>query len=229
MKNASVVLLSGGLDSAVNLFAAMRETTVRLAITFNYGQKAAQKEIEAARSLIEEFNIEHKVIDLPWFKGLGNSALNHNKVNIPTGKNVSIDNLATSKTTAKAVWVPNRNGLFLNVAACYAESYKCNLIIPGFNREEAITFPDNSLDFIRATRKAFSFSTANHVDVQCYTVAMGKIEIVELGRKLNVPFHKMWPCYQDGDEWCGVCESCQRAKRAFKAAKEDISDMFAKY
>lgn len=226
MKSSSVVLLSAGLDSSVNLYAAMQETMVSAAITFDYGQKAARKEIQCAQKLCAANKIDHVVIDLPWFKKLGSSALNHDSRQIPTGRHVAIDNAATSQASAKAVWVPNRNGLFLNIAACFAESLQAELVVPGFNREEAITFPDNSLDFIRATRKAFTYSTATKVDVQCYTIAMSKPEIVDLGKKLKVPFHDIWPCYFDHDKWCGVCESCQRAKRAFKYAAVDVGHMF---
>ncbi len=228
MKNVSVVLLSGGLDSAVNLYAAMQETVVSLAITFDYGQKAAAKEIQAAKTLCDGQHIEHMVIDLPWFKKLGHSALNQDSRNIPIGRKVSIDSIDVSHVTAKAVWVPNRNGLFLNIAACFAESRSADVLVPGFNREEAVTFPDNSLDFIRATRKSFTYSTANKVDVQCYTINMSKPEIVDLGRKLRVPFEHIWPCYFDHEKWCGECESCQRAKRAFSMAKVDMSKMFLK-
>ncbi len=102
------------------------------------------------------------------------------------------------------------------------------MIVPGFNREEAVTFPDNSLDFIRATRKAFAYSTASKVDVQCYTINMSKTEIVDLGRKLQVPFNNIWPCYFNYDKWCGECESCLRAKRAFQLTKVDVSQLFLK-
>ena len=228
MKSGAIVLLSGGLDSTVNFYAALKESNVKLALTFDYGQKAAAREIESAESLAKETGVRHLVIDLPWFKSLGSSALNHDSKNIPRGKNISLDNVDVSNMTARAVWVPNRNGLFLNIAACYAESLKAEVVVPGFNREEAVTFPDNSLDFIRSVRKSFSFSTANHVDVQCYTIAMSKVEIVELGKKLQVPFEKIWPCYFDHEKWCGECESCQRAKRAFKLAKVKLPEKFEK-
>jgi 7-cyano-7-deazaguanine synthase len=228
MKNSSVVLLSGGLDSTVNLYAAKASGSVRLALTFDYGQKAAQKEIAAAKEITKECGVELKVIELPWFKSLGQSALNHADRQIPTGKNVAIDNVNISHATAKAVWVPNRNGLFLNIAACFAESLSAEIIVPGFNREEAVTFPDNSLDFIRSARKTFSYSTANKIDVQCYTISMGKTEIVELGKQLRVPFQKIWPCYQDLEKWCGVCESCQRSKRAFQVARVDLAGLYLK-
>lgn len=228
-KKDSVVLLSAGLDSTVNLYAALNDTNVLLALTFNYGQKAAAKEIACAKKLADDNKIKHQVIDLPWLKDLGQSSLTHDNVTVPLGKNVVIDNERVSEATAKAVWVPNRNGVFLNVAASFAESLKAQVIVPGFNREEAATFPDNSLDYIRSMRKSFSFSTANKVDIQCYTIAMSKIEIVDLGKKLLVPFEKIWPCYLAKELWCGECESCKRSKRAFLAARLDFKHLFEKY
>lgn len=228
-KKASVVLLSAGLDSTVNFYAALNETDVALALTFNYGQKAAAKEIACAKRLADENKVQHLVVDLPWLKELGSSSLTHDKASVPVGRAVIIDNERASAATAKAVWVPNRNGVFLNIAASFAESISAQAIVPGFNREEAATFPDNSLDYIRAMRKSFSFSTANKVDIQCYTIAMSKIEIVDLGKKLLVPFEKIWPCYQAKDKWCGECESCKRSKRAFLAGRLDLKSLFEKY
>lgn len=228
MRKSSVVLLSAGLDSSVNFYAALQETGVKLALTFNYGQRSAEKEIAAAAELASINQVRHTVVDLPWYKDLGSSALTNSSKVIPVGKRVGIDNEVLSASSAKAVWAPNRNGLFLNIAASFAESLKADLIIPGFNREEAATFPDNSLDFIRIVRKALVFSTASAVDIQCYTIAMSKLEIVELGKKLQVPFEKTWPCYFAKEIWCGECESCQRAKRAYKLAKVDIKSMFEK-
>jgi 7-cyano-7-deazaguanine synthase len=225
-KKDSVILLSAGLDSSVNLYAALQETNVKLAITFNYGQKAASKEIACAKHLADINNVPHVVVDMLWLKDLGQSSLTQEKISVPTGQRVSIDNKQVSETSAKSVWVPNRNGVFLNIAASFAESLKAEVIVPGFNREEAVTFPDNSLDFIRAVRKSFIYSTAIQVDVQCYTITMSKPEIVDLGLKLKVPFEKIWPCYQAGDKWCGQCESCMRAKRAFSVARVDMKAHF---
>lgn len=227
MKNKAIILLSAGLDSTVNLFAALRELDVELAITFNYGQRAAHKEIEKSKILASAAGVNHIVVDLPWLKPLGKSALTQNDGVIPKGRQIAMDNLSTSEKTARAVWIPNRNGVFLNIAASFAESLKAKYIVPGFNAEEASTFPDNSFDFIRATRKSLSFSTANQVEVKCYTISMTKPDIAKLGLDLQVPFQNIWPCYMDGDKWCGQCESCQRAKRAFKISRVDALGYFA--
>lgn len=227
MKDKAVILLSAGLDSSVNFFAALRDFEVPLAITFNYGQRAALKEIEKSKVLANAKNIPHIVVDLPWLKPLGKSALTHENGIIPKGRQIAMDNLTTSEKTARAVWVPNRNGVFLNVAASFAESLKAKYIVPGFNAEEASTFPDNSFDFIRATRKSLSFSTANQVEVKCYTISMTKPDIAKLGADLQLPFKDIWPCYLSEDRWCGQCESCQRAKRAFKLSRIDALQHFA--
>ena len=228
MIEKAVVLLSAGLDSSVNFLAALREYEVALALTFNYGQKAVAKEVEKSKKLAKLKGIPHKVVDLPWLKDLGSSGLTNDKGVIPMGRQVSIDNMKVSGVSAKAVWIPNRNGVFLNIAASFAESLKAKYIIPGFNVEEAATFPDNSFDFIRATRKSLSFSTANQVEVKCYTINMTKPDIAKLGMDLQLPFADIWPCYQNLDQWCGQCESCQRAKRAFKIARVDALGYFLK-
>lgn len=226
MMEKTVILLSAGLDSTVNFYEALHRTEVMLAITFDYGQRAAKQEIARAKAIAELNHVKHMVIELPWLKLLGNSALTNSSNEIPQGNSVSIDDKAASTKSAKAVWIPNRNGLFLNIAATFAESLQATTVIPGFNAEEAETFPDNSFDFIRAVRKAFSFSTANQINVQCYTITMTKPQIVKMGQKLMVPFHMTWPCYLDQDKWCGQCESCKRAKRAFQEAGVTVVGSF---
>lgn len=222
----SVVCLSAGLDSTVNLYAAHKTSEVIQAITFDYGQKAAAKEVSCSAAIAAKLNIPHKVIELPWLKDLGESSLTSNKQQIPIGDEVSLNNHKKSLATAKAVWVPNRNGIFLNIAAGIAESLKADFVIPGFNIEEASTFPDNSEGFMKSLDLAFSFSTANKVRVHSYTVALSKGEIVSAGKSLAVPFEMIWPCYFAKSKWCGECESCQRAKRAFSLNQISVDRLF---
>lgn len=222
----SVVLLSAGMDSAVNLYAAAQKGQVLLALTFNYGQKAAAQEMKKAQALAQSLDIPHKVLDLSFFKDFGRSSLIVEKMEIPSGSQVQMDDLQQSQKTAQSVWVPNRNGIFLNIAAGFAEALEADCIVPGFNKEEAATFPDNSSDFMLASTKAFSFSTNNKVQVQCFTTALDKTQIVKMGKELDLDFSKIWPCYHSFQKWCGQCESCQRSRRAFKANNIESKDWF---
>jgi 7-cyano-7-deazaguanine synthase len=125
---------------------------------------------------------------------------------------------ARARRTAKAVWVPNRNGIFLNMAAAIAEVRNARWVITGFDREEAATFPDNSVAYIQAATRAFAYSTANHVRVRSFVSRLDKTQIVKKGIRLEVPFDMLWSCYLGGREPCGACESCMRSLRAFRRA-----------
>ncbi|MBC86806.1 MAG: 7-cyano-7-deazaguanine synthase QueC [Bdellovibrionaceae bacterium] len=212
-----VVLLSGGLDSTVNLYVAHRGGEVLLALTANYGQRAFKKEAEAAQVFARDLGVPHKIIDLSWFKDFTNTSLVNADSDVPTGSDVSIDDMAVSGKTAERVWVPNRNGILLNIAAGFAEGLGAHAVVPGFNIEEAATFPDNSSDYMEALDRSFFFSTSSHVKVQCFTDQLNKTEIVKLGRELKIDLDQIWSCYFDQDTRCGECESCQRFERAVKA------------
>lgn len=213
----AVVLLSSGLDSTVNLYEAAKVGEVVLAVTFDYGQRAAIKEIEYSGKLTKELGIPHKVVVLDFFKDFGTSSLVDTSKKLPLNDDVSIDDLKVSQESAKSVWVPNRNGIFLNIAAGFAEALKADLVIPGFNLEEAATFPDNTQGFLDQLTQSFFFSTSNKVKAKCYTTHLNKTEIVKRGISLGVNFKNVWPCYQALAKPCGSCESCKRAKRAFEA------------
>lgn len=213
----AIVLLSGGMDSTVNLYEAKLLGEVKLCLTFDYGQRAAKKEALAAQRISHLLGLPHKLISLPFFEDYGQSSLIDKSINLPLEKAVQIDDLAISQKTAKSVWVPNRNGIFLNIAAGFAEALGAEVIVPGFNREEATTFPDNSEEFMKATTNSLKLSTANHVRVLCPTVNLDKSEIVKRGQQLGVDWSLIWPCYQALENWCGQCESCLRAKRAFSS------------
>jgi 7-cyano-7-deazaguanine synthase len=201
-----VAILSGGLDSTVSLAAAVREMDVTLALTFDYGQRAARREREASARIARRYGIPHRVVRIPWLAPLTRTALVNRRARLPRE--------GMSARSARAVWVPNRNGVFIEIAAAHAESRGARRLVTGFNREEAATFPDNSPGYVRAVNRALSFSTANGVRVVSFTAGLDKRGIARLGRRLGAPLDLIWPCYEGGRRWCGTCESCRRCLRA---------------
>lgn len=220
MKARSVVLLSGGLDSAANLAFAVERDEVALAVTADYGQRAAAREIAAARALCGYYGTEHRVLELPWLGGLGGSALTDPSVRLPHPEPSKLDDARRAAETARAVWVPNRNGVLIAAAAALADRLRAERVVVGFNREEAATFPDNSQAFLDAMSAALRYSTANGVTVHSYTSGWVKREIVGALRDLtrSFPFERVWSCYEGGPSPCGACESCRRFARAMEEA-----------
>lgn len=212
----SILVLSGGLDSSVSSHLAREVTLPVLALTFDYGQRAAAREQQASRKIAERLGVRHRVIKLPWLEEVTQSGLVNRTQPLPHLTATDLDNLDKGRASARAVWVPNRNGVFLNVAASFAESLGAELLVTGFNKEEAATFPDNSVSFVQAANGFFHFSTLNHVKVISYTAKMTKREIVAKGRELKIPFEEIWSCYEGGPSPCQVCESCLRLARALE-------------
>lgn len=222
MKPTALLLLSGGMDSSINLAIARDKLDIKLAITFDYGQKALKNEIKSSQDLAQHYGIEHRIVELPFFNFLGSSSLINKNLSLPSHTETTLDDKDLSKKSAESVWVPNRNGIFINVAAGIAEEEKIQTLIVGFNKEEASTFPDNSAEFLNAANLALKFSTQNKVELICFTLGMDKTQMAKAVKNLNFPWHLIWSCYQSGNTPCGVCESCQRQNRAKKNAEIDL-------
>ena len=207
MKNA-IILLSGGLDSLVVLGYPQKKYQINLALTFDYGQKSAKQEIIASRRLCEYYNVEHKVITLEWLKDITHSAL-VSESSIPT------HNLGTY-SSAKAVWVPNRNGLFLNIAASYADAYEFDYILFGANKNESTTFPDNTEEFRCQISETFKTSTLQQPVVLAPLINYTKNDIVKIAIENGMPLQFVRSCYGSGDKHCGKCESCMHLLNALR-------------
>lgn len=211
-----IVLLSGGLDSVANLALAKADGTPVLALTADYGQKAAKQEIFAAKKFSEWAGVPHQVVDLTWLGRLGGSGLTVSAAEIPALSETDLNVSRVTVSTAAAVWVPNRNGVLINVAAAYADRMNVRDVVVGFNREEAETFPDNSEAFMDRATQALELSTRAGVRVVSYTAKLDKTEIVRLLQRRfpHFPVDWIWSCYRGEEKACGTCESCRRLARA---------------
>ncbi|MEN6349632.1 MAG: 7-cyano-7-deazaguanine synthase QueC [Syntrophomonas sp.] len=196
----AVALLSGGLDSTVSMLLVREEAEVILALTIDYGQRAALREIEYSRDICREYGIAHRVIELPFMKEFSSGLMEE------------------SGLAVNQPWVPNRNGLFLNLAAGFAEDRGAGLVICGFNREEGIDFPDNSREYVSCVNEALAFSTKNGVKVTSMVQGMDKVEIYQAAARLGLKADRMWSCYLGGGQPCNTCPSCLRNMEALKKA-----------
>jgi 7-cyano-7-deazaguanine synthase len=199
----------------------LQQMEIKMALIFNYGQRSVKREIQNAVKVCENLGIEYNVLDITWMKGITNTSLVNTDAEVPSLSMDEISDDADPSITiesAKAVWVPNRNGILINIAAAFAESMSCDYVIVGFNKEEAVTFPDNSGEFIAAIDDSLSYSTQNGVKVYAPLIGMDKKEIVAKAMELKAPLEYSWSCYHGADVPCGECESCTRRRRAFEAA-----------
>ncbi|MDK2892316.1 7-cyano-7-deazaguanine synthase QueC [Methanohalophilus sp.] len=210
-----ICLLSSGLDSVAALAIAKKKMDIALALTFDYGQRSAAIEKSFSKKICDHYNIIHKTIQLGWLEAITTTSLVNKEKSLPEPSTKDLFSETATKTAA-SVWVPNRNGLMLNIAACFAETMDCEFIIVGFNAEEAATFPDNSPKFVDAANLFFTYSTLKGVKVYAPLLGMDKESIVKTSLENDAPLKWSWSCYASGPDPCGVCESCKRRSLAFE-------------
>lgn len=220
MKKA-ISVLSGGLDCTVATSVYAEEYEIH-AITFDYGQKAFKKELEAAKEICKKMNWTHEVIKLDWLSKISNSSLNTSE-EIPEVSAEDLDDIEKSSESAGSVWVPARNMVFTSIAVSYAESIGAEIIIVGWDAEEAATFPDNSKEFLQTFNELISVGSPENIKIEAPAIDLNKEEIVKLGIEVGAPMELSYSCYKGTDKQCGICESCMRRKRAFE--KLNIKDL----
>lgn len=218
-----VVLLSGGLDSAVCLAAAAAEGRECHALSFDYGQRH-RIELEAARRIAHHAGVTHKVINLD-LRAVGGSALTGD-VDVPK------DNLPSSDDSIPVTYVPARNLTFLSLALGYAETLGARELWIGVNAVDYSGYPDCRPEFIRAFEHAANLGTRDgtaHASsprapwflVRMPLVDLSKPDIIRLGARLNVDFGATHSCYDpQGTSFaaCGHCDSCLIRARGFADA-----------
>jgi 7-cyano-7-deazaguanine synthase len=203
LKPTSVALVSGGLDSLVSLARAVRERDVRLVLFLDYGQRARESERVSSMSAANYYGRPFEEVDIRWLEALS-----------PSGMQATGVEGEDDLRTLDQVWVPNRNGVFISIAAAYAERYGCDTVVTGFNREEAEEFPDNSQDYVDRVNLGLALSTRNRVRVESFTIELDKRAIIRLGLELKAPLSIVWSCYRSGERMCGRCASCARLRGA---------------
>jgi 7-cyano-7-deazaguanine synthase len=210
----SIVLLSSGLDSTVAFKEAFDKCDEVFCVTFDYGQRAREKEISFARKICEQYKVGHIVINLPWYSKF-RGALTGGGL-LPKISGEELDDEKITRQTAQQVWVPARNVVFLSIGAALAENYRYDLIVTGFDAEEAATFPDNTPEFVESFNEMLKFGTLTKTSVFAPLISMSKADIVKRGLEIGAPLEWSWSCYEGTGKPCGICESCLRRKRAFK-------------
>ena len=207
-RGSAVAMVSGGLDSLVALALAQRDLDIRLVLYFDYGHRARESERASAMAAANFYGLEFREVDLRWLGGLS-----------PRGMRAGGD--ASALASVDDVWIPNRNGIFVSVAAAFAESYGCDVVVCGFNREEAAEFPDNSAEFVQRATAALQLSTRNGVALRSDTLGMDKREILRAGADAGAPLSIVWSCYHSGQRMCGRCASCLRLQAALASLPDD--------
>lgn len=213
MLDRAVVLVSGGMDSAITLALAESAGRECYALSFDYGQRH-RVELTAARTISDRIGAkEWKLIsfDLGEF---GGSALTDVNIPVPLEASQGIP----------ITYVPARNSVFLSFALGWAEVLSAKYIYIGVNAVDYSGYPDCRPEYIAAFEKMAGFATksaveGNPVKIVAPLIALSKSEIIRKGLELGIDFSLTVSCYQPDSDGCacGLCDSCRIRMIAFQS------------
>lgn len=206
-----IAIVSGGMDSVTMLHYLVKRMKKHPAVlTFSYGQKHS-KEMTCAKYQAEVLGCEkHQVIDLTFLaEAFESSAL--------VGKSVAIPNIDAVKGDPQPpTYVPNRNMVFISVAAAFAETLQVQAIAYGAQAHDMYGYWDTTPEFLEKINSLLSLNRKKQIEVMAPLVNYSKAKVLKLGLELGVDFSNTWSCYQGEDLACGKCPTCAERLAAFQ-------------
>lgn len=199
-----IVLLSGGIDSAVCLAKAYDESRTKeiVAISIDYGQ-GYSRELDNARSIAKFYGIKHI------------------EINISLGQILEARKIELSQriktTEADYNYIPFRNMICFSIACAYAQAHGFVRIFHGGNADDI--YPDNKYPFITSFNQTVK-EMVSHIRIETPLQDKKKTDIIALGIALKSPLNLTRTCYLNGKKSCGKCQSCKKRLKAFKILGE---------
>ncbi len=218
----AVILLSGGMDSAVVLALAREQGFAAHALSVSYGQRHTSELDAAARVARALGAVAHKTVQVD-LRSIGGSALTDD-IDVPLDSDQH-----PGGPDIPVTYVPARNTIMLSVALGWAEVLGSADLFCGVNAVDYSGYPDCRPEFITAFETLANVATKAGVEgagfrVHAPLLHMSKAQIVREGLRLGVDFAQTVSCYQADPEGraCGHCDACRLRAEGFDAA--GISD-----
>lgn len=214
MKELAVVLLSGGMDSALCLGIADQANYELAALHLNYGQRTQSKELECYHRLCDHYNVQYRlIVDVNHLSAIGGSSLTDSKIEVSKGTDTVPDEIPNS-------YVPFRNANILAIAVSWAEVIGAKALFIGATQVDFSGYPDCREEFFAAFQQVINFGTKPDTQIEIKTpiINYSKSEIVKKAVEINVPLKHTWSCYKSDDKACGECDSCLLRLKGFELA-----------
>lgn len=219
VSNPAVVLVSGGMDSAVVLAMAREQGFAVHALSVRYGQRHPS-ELDAAARVAQALGaVAHKIVAVD-LRSIGGSALTDSDIAVPEDSDGHVIGVDIPVT-----YVPARNTIMLSLALGWAEVVGSADLFCGVNAVDYSGYPDCRPEFIEAFERLANIATRAGVEgagfrVHAPLLRMSKADIVREGLRLGVDFASTVSCYQADAEGraCGHCDACRLRADGFAAA-----------
>lgn len=226
MKNvneeATLLVLSGGLDSFVLAHKLSKERRKFRALYLNFGKIVSKKEIAAVKSLSLSLHFPLEIINL--------AGLSEMQLGFVPSEFVDRDeaDIKEEPTIGDIVYVSGFQ-MLLGIAAYYAQLTGHTSMTLGIIKEQFDKYPKLEKVFM-----SFSdVTTLLNPDLPKFAIELpfknhSKADVVKLGDGLSSKLANSWSCVFGEKVHCGKCSQCLSRKKAFKVAKIKDSTSYLK-
>ncbi len=199
----ALVVFSGGQDSTTCLFWAKKHFKKVYALSFVYGQKH-QQEVEIARTIAREADVEFEAMDVSFIGHLGRNSL--------TDPTMVMDQEKPADSCPNT-FVPGRNLFFLSIAAVYARERGINHLVTGVSQTDFSGYPDCRDNFIKSLTVTLNLAMEEQFVIHTPLMWIDKCQTWALADELGVldlVRQRTLTCYNGvpGDG-CGHCPACK--------------------
>lgn len=214
----SIVLFSGGIDSTTALYWALDRYEKVTALTFDYGQRHSI-EIQMAEKIVRKLGVPQKMLAVD-LQQIGGSSLTDAHIPLPQYENVD-----KIEEGLPLTYVPFRNGIFLAMAAAWADVEGIREIICGFHVMDSPNYPDTRDSFVKSMEEAVNQGTGfspeqDRLQILVPFVRMKKSEIIREGLSLGADYSYSVSCYAGSEVPCQKCSACILRQKAWEEVGE---------
>ena len=208
----TLVLLSGGIDSAVMLAQVIKwGYTPVAALAVDYGQQHAV-ELAAAEDIARHYDVPLEIFEVKLPVSSDSSSILFGSQHNP------------QDSEAKLTVVPGRNALLASIAVAYASANGIPNIYMGATGEDHERYMDCRPGFFRNLSDAFLHGYGVKLFAPFSVLNYSKAQVVATGIELGVPFELTWSCYcgdPSGKAPCMSCPACVSRGQAFEKNGRD--------
>ena len=216
----AVILASGGINSTVAA-ALAREKYAPALLHVAWGHRSADRELVAFEQIAAALNVEKTTVaELSCLAIFGGSAR--------VSKRMVIEDASTLGSGTPATFTLGLLPSMLSLAAAWAGAIHAKRIILGISEDHGVPgpviselYPDHRIEFVQAFNLMLTHAgpPGQELIVEAPLIELTRAEVVRLGQRLNVPFHRTWSCYQDNEDPCGRCRACTTRAAGFLNAR----------
>lgn len=219
-KELAIVLVSGGMDSALTAAYAAKKYDLAF-LHINYGQRTEKRELKAFKDIARYYHVKKRlVVDIRYLREIGGSSLTDTHIKI---EKANLQKVSSKNKNVPNSYVPFRNANILAIATSWAEVIGAKHIYIGAVEEDSSGYPDCRKDFFDAYNKMIEKGTkpSTKIKIETPIINLSKKDIVLKSIQMKSPVHLSWSCYKSNTEACGECDSCALRLRGFQLAKKE--------